>query len=99
MRSAILNRPRPRLNEAQANYAKASADLKRMEMLIAKDEISHQQYDAAVAANNSAKANVEAATAGDCQRGKPSAPRPKPRLKPRAPFLNNSKLRGARRRR
>jgi membrane fusion protein, multidrug efflux system len=53
-----------RLNEAQANYAKASADLKRMEMLIAKDEISHQQYDAAVAANNSAKANVEEATAG-----------------------------------
>jgi membrane fusion protein (multidrug efflux system) len=52
-----------RLNEAQANYAKAAADLKRMEILIAKDEISHQQYDAAVAANNSAKATVDAATA------------------------------------
>jgi membrane fusion protein, multidrug efflux system len=36
--------------------------LKRMELLIAKDEISHQQYDAAVAANNSAKAQVDAAT-------------------------------------
>jgi membrane fusion protein, multidrug efflux system len=52
-----------RLNEAQANYAKVSADLKRMEMLIAKDEISRQQYDAAVAANTSAKATVDAATA------------------------------------
>jgi membrane fusion protein (multidrug efflux system) len=53
---------RAKLNDAQANYAKTSADLKRMEMLVAKDEISHQQYDAAVAANNSAKANVDAAT-------------------------------------
>jgi membrane fusion protein (multidrug efflux system) len=52
-----------RLNDAQSNFAKVSADLKRMEMLIAKDEISHQQYDASVAAYNSAKANVEAATA------------------------------------
>jgi len=51
-----------KLNDAQASYAKTSADLKRMEQLIAKDEISHQQYDAAVAANNSAKANVDAAT-------------------------------------
>ncbi len=51
-----------KLNDAQAMYAKTSADLKRMEQLIAKDEISHQQYDAAVAANTSAKAQVEAAT-------------------------------------
>lgn len=55
---------RAKLNDAQAMYAKTSADLKRMEQLIAKDEVSHQQYDAAVAANNSAKANVDAATAG-----------------------------------
>ena len=53
---------RAKLNDAQANYAKTSADLKRMEQLIAKDEISHQQYDAAVAANDSAKAQVDAAT-------------------------------------
>jgi membrane fusion protein (multidrug efflux system) len=53
---------RAKLSDAQANYAKTSADLKRMELLIAKDEISHQQYDAAVAANNSAKAQVDAAT-------------------------------------
>ena len=52
-----------RLNEAQANFAKIAADLKRMELLIAKDEISHQQYDATVAAYTSAKANVDAANA------------------------------------
>ena len=53
-----------RLNESQANFAKVAADLKRMEMLIAKDEISRQQYDSTFAAYNSAKANVDAATAG-----------------------------------
>lgn len=52
-----------RLSEAQANYAKASSDLKRMDLLIAKDEISRQQYDATVAANSAAKANVDQATA------------------------------------
>jgi membrane fusion protein (multidrug efflux system) len=50
-----------KVQEAQANYTKVSADLKRMEQLIAKDEISHQQYDASVAANNSARANLDAA--------------------------------------
>lgn len=54
---------RAKLNDAQAMYAKTSADMKRMEQLIAKDEVSRQQYDAAVAANSSAKANVEAANA------------------------------------
>jgi membrane fusion protein (multidrug efflux system) len=58
-----IDSAKARLNDAQANFAKVSADLKRMEMLVAKDEISHQQYDAAVAAYNSAKANVDAATA------------------------------------
>jgi membrane fusion protein, multidrug efflux system len=53
---------RARVVEAQSNFAKVAADLKRMEQLIAKDEISHQQYDATVAAYNSAKANVDAAT-------------------------------------
>jgi membrane fusion protein (multidrug efflux system) len=52
-----------RLNEAQANYAKVAADLKRMEMLIAKDEVSRQQYDAAVAAATSARATVDSANA------------------------------------
>jgi membrane fusion protein (multidrug efflux system) len=57
-----IDSARAKLSDAQAMYAKTSADLKRMELLVAKDEISHQQYDASVAANNSAKANVDAAT-------------------------------------
>jgi membrane fusion protein (multidrug efflux system) len=50
-----------RSREAEANYVKVAADLKRAQMLIAKDEISQQQYDAAVATEKSAAATVEAA--------------------------------------
>jgi len=52
-----------RVQEAQANYTKLAADLKRMEMLVQKDEISRQQYDASVAAATSAKATLDAANA------------------------------------
>lgn len=52
-----------RVQEAQANYTKVSADLNRMKQLVAKDEISQQQYDAAVAAEQSAQATVDAARA------------------------------------
>lgn len=54
---------RARQQEAEANYAKISADLNRMKQLISKDEISRQQYDAAVAAEQAARATVEAARA------------------------------------
>jgi membrane fusion protein, multidrug efflux system len=54
---------RAHLAEAQANYTKVAADLKRFQELITKDEISQQQYDAAVAAEQAAKATVEAAQA------------------------------------
>lgn len=63
MANREIESAKAKLNDAQAMFAKTSADLQRMEMLIAKDEISHQQYDAAVAANNSAKANVAVANA------------------------------------
>jgi len=53
-----------RVQEAQANYNKAAADLKRMTELVQKDEISQQQYDAAVAAESSARATLELARAG-----------------------------------
>ena len=53
-----------RVQEAQANYNKASADLKRMTELVQKDEISKQQYDAAIAAESSARATLEMARAG-----------------------------------
>jgi membrane fusion protein, multidrug efflux system len=47
--------------EAEANDAKAQSDLVRYKQLIDKQEISHQQYDAAVAAAKSGTANVAAA--------------------------------------
>jgi membrane fusion protein (multidrug efflux system) len=51
---------RARVEESEANYTKVAADLKRMEQLVAKDEISRQQYDAAVAAAASARATLDA---------------------------------------
>jgi membrane fusion protein (multidrug efflux system) len=51
------------VEESQALYNKASADLRRMEQLVAKDEVSHQQYDASVAAASSARATLDAANA------------------------------------
>jgi membrane fusion protein (multidrug efflux system) len=52
-----------RIQEAQANYNKVAADLKRAQMLVAKDEISRQQYDAVVAGEQSAQATLSAAQA------------------------------------
>jgi membrane fusion protein (multidrug efflux system) len=56
--------------QAQANYTKAKLDLERYTVLVQKDVISKQQYDAAVAAAaadaaavNQAQANVQAAQA------------------------------------
>jgi membrane fusion protein (multidrug efflux system) len=49
-----------RVQEAQANYTKLATDLKRMEQLVAKDEVSRQQYDAAVASAAAARATLEA---------------------------------------
>ena len=53
-----------RVQEAQANYTRTSDDLKRMEQLVKKDEISRQQYDAAVASNTAARATLDAAVSG-----------------------------------
>ncbi len=52
-----------RFREAQANATRASRDLERMKQLIAKDEVSQQQYDAFVAAADAARATVESAQA------------------------------------
>jgi membrane fusion protein (multidrug efflux system) len=52
-----------RLIQAQANAKTANADLLRYGMLVAKKEISQQQYDQAVAAATSANATVTAAEA------------------------------------
>ena len=45
---------------AEANSTKAAQDVERYKALVAKDEISKQQYDQAVAAADAAKATVEA---------------------------------------
>ena len=52
-----------RVREAQANYTRTQEDLKRYQLLVKKDEISQQQYDAAVAANAAARATLDASQA------------------------------------
>ena len=59
---ARLSSAQARLREAQANAARAARDLDRMKLLVAKDEVSQQQFDAAVAASDAARAAVDAAT-------------------------------------
>ncbi len=60
---ARLNTAQARLREATANRVRLSQDLDRMKKLIVKDEISQQQYDAAVALEESARAGEDAAKA------------------------------------
>jgi len=50
-----------RVQEAQANYNKLEADRRRLEGLVKKDEVSQQQYDAAVAAAAAMRATLDAA--------------------------------------
>ena len=50
--------------QARAARVKAEQDLERMRLLVAKDEVSRQQYDSAVAAADAARAAHEAAEAG-----------------------------------
>ena len=54
-----------RVAQAKANDVKAEADLERYRPLVAKDVISKQQFDAAVAAADSAKASVQDALASE----------------------------------
>ncbi len=60
---AKLRWAQAQVQEAQANYQKANRDLDRMKQLISKDEISQQQYDAAVASAAALQATVESAQA------------------------------------
>src|SRR5579864_3795165 len=53
-----------KLAEATSMAKKASQDLDRLRPLVVKDEVSKQQYDAAVSADESARAAVESAQAG-----------------------------------
>jgi len=58
-----LDAARARVVQAEANSTKADADLARYKPLVAKDVISKQQFDAAVAASDGAKAAVADALA------------------------------------
>jgi membrane fusion protein, multidrug efflux system len=58
---ARLGSAQAQARQAEANSTKAAQDLERMKILISKDEISRQQYDAAVAAADAARAQREAA--------------------------------------
>lgn len=53
--------------EREANYLKAQKDLTRMKELVDKDEISRQEYDAAVAAAEANRAQVDSAKADAVQ--------------------------------
>ena len=52
-----------RVREAQANSDRAARDLARMKELVAKEEISQQQYDSAVASADALRAQVDSAQA------------------------------------
>lgn len=57
---ARLESAQARVRESEANHTKAMQDLQRMKQLIEKDEISKQQYDAAVAQADATGASREA---------------------------------------
>jgi membrane fusion protein (multidrug efflux system) len=69
--NARLLSAQARLREAEARAAKAGHDRKRLEPLLAKDEVSQQQYDAAVADADAAAAARESAQAavGEAEKG------------------------------
>jgi membrane fusion protein, multidrug efflux system len=58
---ARLSTARARLREAQANATKTARDVERLRGLLAKDEVSQQQFDAAAAAADAAKAAADSA--------------------------------------
>ena len=60
---AKLESAQARVRETEANYTKAMQDLQRMKMLVEKDEISRQQYDATVAYADAARAARDSARA------------------------------------
>ena len=61
--AARLLSARARLLEAEAKATKAAQDLERLKPLLAKDEVSRQEYDAAVSEANATHATREAAQA------------------------------------
>ena len=60
---ARLNAAQANLGQSQATYAKAAQDVERYRPLLAKDDISQQQFQAAVTAADVARGGVDAARA------------------------------------
>jgi len=58
---ARLATARARVREAQANATKTARDVERLRGLLAKDEVSQQQFDATTAAADAAKAAADSA--------------------------------------
>lgn len=58
---ARLTTAQARLREAEANGIKTARDVERLRGLLAKDEVSQQQFDSAVAAADAQKAAVDSA--------------------------------------
>jgi membrane fusion protein (multidrug efflux system) len=58
---ARLTTAQARLREAEANAAKTARDVERLRGLLAKDEVSQQQFDSAVAAAEAQKAAADSA--------------------------------------
>ena len=58
---AARRRAQARLREAEANAAKSARDVERLRGLLAKDEVSQQQFDAASATAEAQKATVDSA--------------------------------------
>lgn len=60
---ARLKSVQANVRQAEANYQKAAKDVERFKPLLAKEEISQQQYDSAVATANALQAELAAAEA------------------------------------
>src|SRR3984957_3650706 len=60
---ARVDTAKAQVREAAANFKKAGDDVTRYKQLVAKDEISQQQYDTAVSTADAAKATLDARTA------------------------------------
>ena len=61
---ARLDAMRSNVRQVEANATKAAKDVERLKGLLAKDEVSQQMYDAAVAAADAQRAGVDAAKGG-----------------------------------
>ena len=62
---ARLATAQARVREAEANGTRTARDVERFKGLLEKDEVSHQQFDAAVAAADAARARVRFGAGAD----------------------------------